>query len=192
MRDARPRPRGGARKSGCGIPHALAVLEQPAVWAGGILPIRTTPLCRLLVNLLALVLSAALASGCSSMRPLPPSPGGFQESIRPGDKVRVVRHDGTEVQLTVTAVTSDALVGEPPHGLLQESHRVTVRFSDIARIERSEFSAGKTAGAGVAAVVGVGLALGLAVGILAIWALTRVPGGLDAPARGAVPESPRR
>lgn len=153
---------------------------------------RTTPLRRLGANLLSLALSAALASGCTTMRPVPPTAGGFQESIRPGDKVRIVTHDGTEVQLTVTAVTSDALVGEPPHGLLQKSRRITVPFSDIARIERAGFSGRKTAGAGAATVAGVGVAVGIVVGILTIWAITRVPGGTDGPARGAVPESPRR
>lgn len=151
---------------------------------------RTTPLRRLGVNLLSLALSAALASGCTTMRPIPPTTGGFQDAVRPGDKVLVVLHDGSEVQLTVTAVTSDALVGEPAHGLLQRSQRVTVPFADIARIERAQFSGKKTAGAGAAVLAGAGVALGVAVAVVVFWALTHVPAG--GPARGAVPESPRR
>lgn len=147
---------------------------------------------RLGVKLLALVLSAAVGSGCTSARYVPPNPSGMQEIIQPGDRLRVVMLDGAEVHLTVTAVTRDDLVGEPTHGLLQESRLVTVSLASVARIERYQFSGGKTVGAGVAAVAGVGIALGLAVGILAIWALTRIPAGTDGPARGAVPASPRR
>lgn len=143
---------------------------------------------RLGARLLCAVLSASLASGCTTMRPVPPTAGGFQESIHPGDRVRVVMRDGSEVELRVTAVTAETLAGELTRAPVLSSRHVTLRLADVARIERSGVSAGKTAALGGAVVVGLAVA-----GLLFLLAvLSTIPAERDPPAHGAVPEPRRR
>lgn len=112
---------------------------------------------RLGARLLCVVLSVAVSSGCRTTRPIPPGPGGYQESLRPGEQVRIVMRDGAALELTISAVTREAIAGAPRSG----GPDVAVPFSRIASIERTEFSAAHTTGL----VAGVGAAV---VAILAV------------------------
>ena len=143
---------------------------------------------RLGSQFLCVVLSASLASGCTTMRPVLPAAGGFQESIRPGERLRVVMRDGSEVELTVTAVTTETLAGELTRAPILSSRHVVLRLADVARIERAGVSAGRTAALGGAVAVGVAVA-GL---IFLLAVLSKIPAETDPPAHGAVPESQRR
>ena len=97
-----------------------------------------------------IVLCISLATGCTTLRPLPTGePQAIREQIRPGDGVIVTTRDGTQQEITVKEVTSEQLVGESTR----------VGFSDIISVERREFSTWKTVGltVGVVAVTLMGL-----------------------------------
>ncbi len=140
-------------------------------------------------RLLSVLLIATLAWGCRTFRSVPPSAGGLHESIRPGDALRVVMRDGTEVYLTVTAITSEALEGEVAHGWLQGSRRITLPFADIATVQRSEVSAAKTAAGTLLGAVAAVAVTGL---VFLLWALSNIPGAAEAPGHAVPASSPRR
>ncbi len=131
---------------------------------------------RLGADLLCLVLVVALASGCTTVRPVMPTSTGSYASIKPGDKVRIVTRDGRDLTLTVTAVAADSLVGNPqPKGVPP----VTVAFSDIVTMEKVQFSPalGIPVAAGCVGVVFLTAAL------LVVTALVAI---LTIPAQGPV------
>ena len=106
----------------------------------------TVGFCRSMV----IVLCMSLATGCTTLSPLPTGePQAIREQIRPGDRVRVTTSGGTQHEITVKETTSEQLVGES----------MSVSFSDIISVERREFSSWKTVGltVGVVAVTLIGL-----------------------------------
>jgi len=85
---------------------------------------------------LALLLIACSLSGCTTWRPVPSEPKSISTVLRPGDELRLTTRDSRVRELTVREITGLSISGE------QEQ----VPLSDIARMERREFSPGKTAG----------------------------------------------
>ena len=104
-------------------------------------------LVRLGARLLYVVLGAALASGCTTMRPVPSTPGGYQESIRPGDRLRVVMRDGRVLEVTVTAMTNEALVGKLTRAPILTNRHVTLPLADVTWVEREDAGLAATAAA---------------------------------------------
>ncbi len=125
------------------------------------------------VDLLCLVLAFAVASGCTTLRPVPPSATGGYSSVKPGDKVRIVTRDGRDLNLVVISVADDSLVGNPPAA---GAPAVTVAFSEITRIDKVQFSP----------VMGVPLGAGC-VGAAVAFALAAVYFGLLGIDRGQDP-----
>jgi len=108
----------------------------------------TVVFCRGVVILLCL----NLATGCTTLRPLPTGePQAIREQISQGDTVRVTTRDGTQQEITVKETTTEQLIGE--------SNKINL--SDITSIEKREFSFLKTGGlaASIVVVVIVGMIL---------------------------------
>jgi hypothetical protein len=100
----------------------------------------------------SLLIIGASASGCTTMRPITPTPTAIEETVRPGDKVRVTTRDNRELEFEVQEITENRLVGE----------QVKVTFSDIGNIERKESNPVKTTGLVVGVLAGM-ILLGLAI-----------------------------
>ena len=106
----------------------------------------TEVFCRSVV----IVLCMCLATGCTTLRPLPTGePQVLREQVNPGDTVRVTTRDGMKQDITVLETTDEQLIGE----------KGRVNLSDITSIEKREFSFLKTGGltVGVVAVTLIGL-----------------------------------
>jgi hypothetical protein len=104
---------------------------------------------RLLAGILSITV---LLTGCMTMRPVELSPGeGLTGKVAPNDIVRVWTRDGRTLDLHVTAVEPDALVGK--------EQRVPIK--DIARLERQRVNWTVTTLiiVGVAALTMTGIAL---------------------------------
>lgn len=86
-------------------------------------------------NSVVLVLIIQIASGCTSLRPLPVQKDALEQTVKPGDKVHVITRDGQEMEFKVTRI-SNALIEGTEQG---------VAMGDIAKIERREISVWKTA-----------------------------------------------
>lgn len=139
---------------------------------------------------LCISLSVVLASSCSTVSVVRPGPEGMHQGIERGDELRITTVDGRELQLKVSSVSRDAIVGLRK-GPISEQREVTVPFAEVARLERVEFSAGKTLALGAGAL----LAAATAAVIYLIYVLTRVPAGAPsghAPAAGPMAPSPAR
>ncbi|MGB7930669.1 MAG: hypothetical protein WCH04_00330 [Gammaproteobacteria bacterium] len=86
-------------------------------------------------NSVVLVLIIQIASGCTSLRPLPDERNVLEQVVKPGDKVHVITRDGQEMEFLVKQIANERIEG-PRQG---------VAMDDIAKIERREFSVWKTA-----------------------------------------------
>jgi hypothetical protein len=87
-----------------------------------------------------------------------------QVQIDAGDRVRVQRTDGSVLAFRVSAVTPDGLRGPD----------LAVGWDEIAELEVTEFSAGKTTAAGVAGAAGtyaLAMALVAAMGAAVVWGM---------------------
>jgi hypothetical protein len=89
----------------------------------------------ILRNNVVLVLIILIASGCTSLRPLPDEKNALEHAVKPGDKVYVITRDGQEMEFLVTQIANERIEG-PRQG---------VAVDDIAKIERREISVWKTA-----------------------------------------------
>ena len=72
----------------------------------------------------------------------------LQQSIKPGDRVRITELDGNEYELLVDSVTPASFVGERAY-----LGPVEVRFSEIMHVEQTKSAPAKTAGAIVGGTV---------------------------------------
>ena len=95
----------------------------------------------------------AVVAACSTTRPVAlGTPGSLAEEVQPGDRVRLTTTDGRKLDFEVVRVESEALVGDD----------LQVALDDIAALEVTEISAGRTA----AAVGGTGLAVFVIIGLI--------------------------
>jgi len=114
-------------------------------------------------NTLVLLLCAAIASACTTLRPVQLSTDNAQQQItsgellKPGDKVRLITTDGKTHEFAITAIdVAEGTVKGPAD---------SVRVADIVTVERREPALGKTLGL-ILGIVG-GLQLGAAIGSIA-------------------------
>jgi len=92
--------------------------------------------------------------GCTTTQTVDPrSPAETQVDLKPGETVVVYLSDGRDLELSVVEWTNEHLVGRDRADM---THTVVRR--DIARLEVSRFSPGKTASLVVAAIAVVALA----------------------------------
>ncbi len=117
-------------------------------------------------HLVCLLCSLALL-GCTSPRPVAPPavPDPAPEAgpaLRPGDEVQLRRKNGTELQLTVTAWTPEALTGS------DGTRTISVPRTEIDTLTRREFDALKTVALVAACLLFVHLSV-QAVGTTKIW-----------------------
>ncbi len=56
------------------------------------------------------------------------------KNLHPGDRVRIITTDGRQLKFKVQKIDSQAIIGD----------KQQVAFSEIARLEKSQFNAGKT------------------------------------------------
>ena len=95
-----------------------------------------------------MLIATLMAMSCTSYKVV--EPPGIENRVREGDTVRVVTTDGRDVKFKVTAITSDAIVGENQH----------ILFSDITTLERQQISTAKTVGlVGIIVAVIAGLVI---------------------------------
>jgi uncharacterized ferredoxin-like protein len=81
-------------------------------------------------------------------------PENIESDIHEGDTVKIVTKNGRDLQFTVVSVTSEGVIGE---------NQQVIRFSDVAKLEKREVSAIKTAGLIVLVLaVMLGILLGVA------------------------------
>ena len=94
-----------------------------------------------------------LFTGCTTLRSVPvPAPGQPQtESVKIGDKVEVVTKNGGKLAFTVTAIESEAFVGNAK----EVATPIRVSYDDIAGLQVRRVDALHTTGAVVVAVVAV-------------------------------------
>ena len=102
----------------------------------------------------AVLIMCLLVSSCTSLKVVQIS-DTITSDIHAGDRVKIVTKDGRDVEFKVVSVTSESVTGY---------NQQVIRFSDIAKSEKEELSALKTAG-----LTG-GIALGLAALFLVIVA----------------------
>lgn len=102
----------------------------------------------------AVLIMCLLVSSCTSLKVVQIS-DTITSDIHAGDRVKIVTKDGRDVEFKVVSVTSESVTGY---------NQQVIRFSDIAKLEKEELSALKTAG-----LTG-GIVLGLAALFLVIVA----------------------
>ena len=106
-----------------------------------------------------------LLSACTALRPIADDAGTLQEQLRagqavqPGDRVRVLTHDGRSHRLIVASVEDDMLKGRPdtkppsPTRTGQADDQkperdevplVEIPLGDIVLVDKQEISAGRT------------------------------------------------
>jgi len=100
-----------------------------------------------------LVICLLLAS-CTSYKVVQ-IPDDIGSDIHEGDIIKIVTRDGRDLEFKVVSVTSEGIIGE---------NQQVVHFSDVAKLEKQEVSATKTAGLivlGLAALFVILLAVAL-------------------------------
>ena len=102
----------------------------------------------------AVLVMCLLMWSCTSLKVVPLS-DTITSDLHAGDRVKTVTTDGRDVALKVVSVTSEDVTGD---------NQQVIRFSDVAKLEKEELSALKTAG-----LTG-GIVLGLAALLLIIAA----------------------
>jgi len=102
----------------------------------------------------AVLIMCLLVSSCTSLKVVQIS-DNIRSDIHEGDRVKIVTKDGRDVEFKVVSVTSEGVTGD---------NQQVIRFSDVAKLEKEELSAVKTAG------LAGGIVLGL-LGLLIIIAL---------------------
>ena len=80
-------------------------------------------------------------------------PDNIESEIHEGDTVKIVTKDGRDLEFKVVSVTLEGVIGE---------NQQVIRFSDVAKLEKREVSAIKTAGL---IVLGLAALLGIILGI---------------------------
>ena len=82
--------------------------------------------------------------GCSSWRPVEPTPAQFADQ-HPRD-IRVLRSDSSRVTLRSSALHDDTLVGHVGDGLARNDTMQVIRIplGDVRGVEERHFSLGKT------------------------------------------------
>lgn len=121
-------------------------------------------------RLLRLALAAMLVAGCYNVRRVPLGAAPLDRQFRRGDQLRIERLDGSEVHLRVSGVTASEILGEPlpaqpgsppPGGASSDEGEMVERpvaptapaglmvvpVADVAGIERTRISRGRTAAA---------------------------------------------
>ncbi|MDX1486637.1 MAG: hypothetical protein R3268_00445 [Acidiferrobacterales bacterium] len=82
--------------------------------------------------LVGVLLATALVGACASYQLANPEPADIERKVKAGDTVTVFTTDGKTLDLRVTAITSDELIGEDL--LTFAEHRVS--FREIGLIEK--------------------------------------------------------
>jgi hypothetical protein len=118
-------------------------------------------------NTLVLLLCAAIASACTTLRPVQVSTDRAKQAIasgqllKPGDKVRLITTDGKVHEFAITAIdAAEGTVKGPAD---------SVRVADLVTVAKREPALGKTLGL-ILGIVG-GLQLGAAISDLATLGL---------------------
>ena len=87
----------------------------------------------------------AFTAGCTTLKPLPASNAqSYASQLEVGDKVKIIRNNGTDISFKVTAVSDEGISGDGEF----------VAHSDIRQVEVRQFSTGKTVGL-IVGIVGV-------------------------------------
>lgn len=110
----------------------------------------------------AVLIMCLLVSSCTSYRVVQIS-DTISSDIHEGDRVKIVTKDGRDVAFKVVSVTSEGVTGD---------NQQVIRFSDMAKLEKEEVRAAKTAGLTTGDIV-----LGL-VGVVLIFAAVAALGAL--------------
>ncbi|MDH5347678.1 MAG: hypothetical protein OEY60_16095 [Nitrospira sp.] len=84
----------------------------------------------------AVLVMCLLVSSCTSLKVVQIS-DNITSDIHEGDRVKIVTKDGRDVEFKVVSVTSEDVTGD---------NQQVIRFSDVAKLEKEEVSAVKTAG----------------------------------------------
>ena len=98
-----------------------------------------------------------LLTSCTSYKVVQ-IPDNIESEIHEGDIVKIVTKDGRDLEFKVVSVTSEGVIGE---------NQQVIRFSDVAKLEKREVSAIKTAGLivlGLAALLGIILGIAISDG----------------------------
>lgn len=85
----------------------------------------------------AVLIMCLLVSSCTSLKVVQISDTITTSDIHADDRVKIVTKDGRDVEFKVVSVTSESVTGD---------NQQVIRFSDIAKLEKEDLSALKTAG----------------------------------------------
>jgi hypothetical protein len=88
--------------------------------------------------------------------------------IHEGDRVKIVTKDGRDVEFKVVSVTSEGVTGD---------NQQVIRFSDVAKLEKTEVSVLKTAGLTGGIVLGLAALFLIVVAAAAVAALSSIGAG---------------
>jgi hypothetical protein len=86
-----------------------------------------------------------LVASCTSYKVVQIS-DNIGSDIHEGDRVKIVTKDGRDLEFKVVSVTSEGVIGD---------NQQVIRFSDVAKLEKQEVSAAKTAGLAGGIVLGL-------------------------------------
>ena len=123
-------------------------------------------------SLSLVLISALMMVSCTSFKVV--KPDDLQGGLKAGDTVKIVTKDGRELELKIVTITPEALVGTPVSSVgtaeASEMKDQRVEFSEIAKLEKREISAGKTVGlvAGILAAVAVFVLISIAVAVASL------------------------
>jgi hypothetical protein len=108
-------------------------------------------------TLMVLCLSASMISGCTTLHPIANAPNDLSQHfndggiLKPGDRVIITTVAGAKHEFRISSVRDGVIYG----------HEESVPFTEVASIDRRDFSATKTTIL-VVAIAGV-------VGVIAAW-----------------------
>ena len=87
----------------------------------------------------------------------------MQNELRKGDIVEITTKDRSKFEFEIVDISIDFMVGYRFSGRRGGKYEQSIFFSEIAKIEKTEISVGKSIGAAFGVVFGIALILGVIV-----------------------------
>ncbi len=106
------------------------------------------------------------STSCTSTRAIKARPYTMQNELRKGDVVEITTKDHSKFEFEIVEISIDFIVGYRFWGRGGRKHEQSIFFSEIAKIEKTEISVGKSIGAAFGVVFGIAMILGAIVSII--------------------------
>ena len=93
------------------------------------------------------------STSCTTTRVIKSQPDTVQNELKKGDVVKITTKSGVILKIKVVNIGSELIIGDKvrdDHRLLKNGRNQQILFSEIAKIEKTSFSVGKSLGATIA------------------------------------------